>query len=254
MELPITIAIVEDHPDFSVALTQVLCGIAHFELLDHCKDLPQAIDMLETHRPDVLLVDLGLPSGSGLNAIRHASRRWGHRCASAVLTVTGNEDHLLTAIAAGAKGYLFKSDQPKDWINAVQTLAHGGSTLHPNLAQKLLHLNHIFTPVEVNVMEYIAAGYTTAEVAARLSLSDQEVAKVLRGVYNGLLHQGPSLSGREMDVLVLLNKGHTFKECANLLGVSESTIKTHATNVYEKLGVSNLQSALYEARVASLVY
>jgi DNA-binding NarL/FixJ family response regulator len=57
-----------------------------------------------------------------------------------------------------------------------------------------------------------------------------------------------------MDVLVLLNKGHTFKECANLLGVSESTIKTHATNVYEKLGVSNLQSALYEARVASLVY
>jgi DNA-binding NarL/FixJ family response regulator len=254
MEKPVTIAIVEDHPDFSIALTQALTGVGQFRLWEHCKDLPQAINMLEHQCPDVLLVDLGLPSGSGLNAIRHASRRWGAQCASAVLTVTGNEDHLLTAIAGGAKGYLFKSDQPQDWIDAVQTLAKGGSTLHANFAQKLLKGVHTFTPDVVAVMDHIAAGYTMAEAALRLELPMQRIGLLIRSAYDSLLSQGIHFSGREMDVLASLSKGHTLKQCAALMGVSESTVKTHTARIYEKLGVNNLQSALYEARIASLVY
>ena len=65
-----------------------------------CKDLPAGLRLLEQACPDVLLVDLGLPTGSGLTLIREAQRRWGARCTSAVLTVTGNEDHLLTAVQA----------------------------------------------------------------------------------------------------------------------------------------------------------
>jgi DNA-binding NarL/FixJ family response regulator len=254
MELQVTIAIVEDHPDFSVALTHALSGVGHFQLLDHCKDLPQAINMLERQCPDVLLVDLGLPSGSGLNAIRHASRRWGSQCASAVLTVTGNEDHLLTAIAGGTKGYLFKSDQPQDWINAVHALVQGGSTLHANFAQKLLKASHNFPAEAVTVMEHIAAGYTMAEVALCLKLPAQQIGRLIRMAYDSLVNQGTHLSSRELDVLASLSKGHTFKQCAALMGVSESTVKTHITRIYEKMGVNNLQSALYEARIASLIY
>lgn len=67
------------------------------------------MSLLEQVCPNVLLVDLGLPSGSGLQLFHIVHAKAGVRCALAVLTVTGNEEHLLTAIGAGAKGYLFKS-------------------------------------------------------------------------------------------------------------------------------------------------
>lgn len=132
---PLTIAIVEDHPEFRAALSQALTHTGALQLLEVCKDLPAGMALVQRECLDVLLVDLGLPSGSGLKLIRSALRRWGRRCTSAVLTVTGNEEHLQTAVAAGAKGYLFKSDRPLDWVRTVQLLAQGQSPLHAPLAQ-----------------------------------------------------------------------------------------------------------------------
>ncbi len=105
---PLTVAIVEDHPEFRVALSQALTHTGALQLLEVCKDLPAGMALVRRECPDVLLVDLGLPSGSGLQLIRSALRRWGRRCTSAVLTVTGNEEHLQTAVAAAgyAGGHL----------------------------------------------------------------------------------------------------------------------------------------------------
>lgn len=129
---PVTLAIVEDHPEFCEALRTALCTRPQLTLHPVCKDLPAGLRLLEQVCPDILLVDLGLPSGSGLALIRETRRRWGARCTSAVLTVTGNDDHLLTAVRAGAKGYLYKSDQADQWIASVQTLSLGHSPLPPN--------------------------------------------------------------------------------------------------------------------------
>jgi DNA-binding NarL/FixJ family response regulator len=212
--------------------------------------------MLEQVCPDVLLVDLGLPSGSGLALIHEARRRWGIRCTSAVLTVSGNEEHLLTAIAAGAKGYLFKSDLSEDWLHTVQVLSQGQSPLSANLARSFLQ--RVEPPICYDVqtralLQHIAAGYTCSEAATQLALPLAEVGLKLRQVYDQFFQRGPELSCRELELLILLNKGIPFKKCAEVMGVSESTSKTQAARAYQKLGANNLQAALYEARAANLL-
>jgi DNA-binding NarL/FixJ family response regulator len=262
---PLTVAIVEDHPEFRAALSQALTHTGALQLLEVCKDLPAGMALVQRECPDVLLVDLGLPSGSGLKLIRSALSRWGRRCTSAVLTVTGNEEHLQTAVAAGAKGYLFKSDQPLDWVRTVQLLAQGQSPLHAPLAQRFLHCLQTAAyrePVSLTVdaddttrelLMYIAAGYTPAEVAHKLNRTEAQTGQALRALYDRCEERGPDLSRRELELLQLLDKGYPFKQCAELMGVSESTTKTQAARAYEKLGASNLQTALYGARQAGLL-
>jgi CheY-like chemotaxis protein len=97
----VSVAIVEDHPEFRDALSAAVRDCPGVELLPVCRDLPAAVSLLERVCPDVLLIDLGLPSGSGLQLFHMVHAKAGVRCASAVLTVTGNEEHLLTTIVAG---------------------------------------------------------------------------------------------------------------------------------------------------------
>ena len=261
-----TVAVVEDHPEFREALCGALGSWMGIELLAPCKDLPAGLQLLAQFCPDVLLVDLGLPSGTGLALIHEARRRWGGSCTSAVLTVTGNEEHLFTAVGAGAKGYLFKSEQPGDWLHAVQILSRGQSPLHPNLARSFLQradASHASgdgacPPVRYDaqtrtLLQHIAAGYTCEEAATRLAVPPAEAGVKLRQVYDQFFLRGPELSCRELELLTLLNKGIPFKKCAELMGVSESTSKTQAARAYQKLGANNLQAALYEARAASLI-
>lgn len=250
---PVTLAIVEDHPEFREALGAALGKSPQFILHPVCKDLPAGLRLLEQVCPDILLVDLGLPTGSGLSLIREAQRRWGARCTSAVLTVTGNEDHLLTAVRAGAKGYLYKSDQADQWIQSVQTLSQGHSPLHPNMARYFLQQAVSFTPETLALLQHVAAGYTLAEVESKLHMAVGQAGQGARAVYDQFLQLGPRLSDREMELLHFLNKGIPFKQCAEMMGVTEATTKTLAGRAYQKLGASNLQSALYEARAANLI-
>ena len=263
---------VEDHPEFREALCKTISDIPGMQLLEVCKDLPAGLRLVECKCPDVLLIDLGLPSGSGLTLIRTAQQRWGKRCTSAVLTVTGNEEHLLTAVGAGAKGYLFKSDQPNDWRNTVQILSQGQSPLHSNFAQIFLRSatpepikggirsnvskgasEIVFEEETRNLMLHIAAGYTVTEASSKLGIPVTRAGMRIRGVYDQFLQRGPDVSARELELLQLLNRGFAFKKCAELMGVTESTSKTLAARAYQKLGATNLQTALYEARVAGLL-
>lgn len=249
----VTLAIVEDHPEFHNALSAALSQCQQFELHPACKDLPAGLKLLERVCPDILLVDLGLPTGSGLSLIREAQRRWGARCTSAVLTVTGNEDHLLTAVRAGAKGYLYKSDQADEWIQSVRALVQGQSPLHSNMARYFLQQAVSFSPETLTLLQHVAAGYTLTEVQNKLQLAAGHAGKSVRTVYDKFLQLAPKLSDREMELLHFLNKGIPFKQCAEMMGVTEATTKTLAGRAYQKLGASNLQSALYEARAANLI-
>lgn len=249
----VTLAVVEDHPEYRHALCEALGQNPQLTLLHACKDLPAGLLLLEQACPAILLVDLGLPSGSGLALINTAQRRWGPRCTSAVLTVTGNEDHLLTAVRAGAKGYLYKSDQPEQWLQSVQVLVQGQSPLHPNLARHFLHQEVTFDPGTLSLLQLVAAGYALNEVEEKLQLAPGQAGLLARGVYDQFMKLGPKLSDREMELLHFLNKGIPFKQCADMMGVTEATTKTLAGRAYQKLGASNLQSALYQARAANLI-
>ena len=257
---PIKIAIVEDHPEFRDALVGAISASPELRLLGVCRDLPNGLQLLDGECPDVLLVDLGLPSGSGLSIIRAATRQWPGQCCAAVLTVTGNEDHLLEAVKVGAKGYLFKSDQPAAWISGIFSLAGGQSPVHPTLAGRILQLAPFSGPrgsaadgLKTTLLRYLAAGYLMEEAAQRMDLLVSDAGAMLRGVYDQLFQPGPDLSEREHQLLILLERGFTFKQCAELMGVSESTTKTQGKRAYQKLGASNLQTAIYEARACRLI-
>ena len=255
---PVTVVVVEDHPAFREQLEQTLQDAGCFEVIGVCNDLPAGLAMLEMRRPDVLLVDLGLPSGSGMALVRAAQRHWGSACCSAILTVTGSEEHLVTAVGAGAKGCVFKSDQPAQWLQTVQGLSQGVSPLHPELAkrflQKLMDGEDKGATLNRLLLTRVASGQTVGEAAAALDMTVQAAGELIRKVYDGLLLPVPDLSRRELELISLLNKGYAFRMCAALMGVSESTTKTHATRAYQKLGANNLQMALYEARMAGLIF
>lgn len=253
----VKVALVEDHPDFREALSQTLAASDRHELMGVLRDLPAGLQWIEKHRPDVFLVDLGLPSGSGLTLIRAAHRRWGERCTSAVVTMTGDEDHLMEAVGAGAKGYLFKSEQASQWLHTIDCLAAGQSPSHPKIAQRLLlQLAKSATQQDHparDLLMHMASGYTIEETAAQLSLTPAAAGQQIRSVYDAFLIPVPDLSPRELELLSLLNKGYAFRMCAELMQVSEATTKTQAARAYQKLGASNLQMALYEARSAGLI-
>jgi two-component system nitrate/nitrite response regulator NarL len=273
-----TVVIVEDHPEFREALAKSIEAAPDLFLQAVCKDLPAALAQLEQGCPDVLLVDLGLPSGSGLCLIRTAHARGQGLCTSAVLTVTGNEEHLLTAATAGAKGCIFKSDHEADWLQVIRRLALGQSPLHAAFAQSLLDLasgparrssdggskpqerlstiQDLPLPLDETarrLLRHVAAGYKVEECAVRLGMDADEVGRRVRALYDRLARPVPLLSPRELQLIQHLNQGGTLRQCAEWMGVSESTVKTHAARAYEKLGANNLQSALYAARLAGLI-
>jgi DNA-binding NarL/FixJ family response regulator len=258
---PAAVLIVEDHPEFRDVLRLALSACAGVAAVHACRDLPAAQSWLEQARPDLLLVDLGLPSGSGLSLIRLAHRLYGDACPSAVLTVTGNEEHLMTAVGAGAKGYLFKSDTPEQWQEGVALLLRGHSPLHARVAkamldaltQPVLGMRRAVDPTDHALLLHLASGYLIAEAAQRLQIGLPEAGYRIRGLYDRFFEPAPDLTPRELELLNLLNRGMTFKQCAAQMGIGEATIKTHAARAYEKLGASNLQMALYEARQVGLL-
>lgn len=166
-------------------------------------------------RPDVLLVDLGLPDGSGIDVIRVALGRH-PGLPIMVITVFGNEKRVVGAIQAGAIGYLLKDDQTNEIGAAIEQLLEGGSPISPAIAR---HLIRHFQPAP-----------SAPAPAPR-----------------------ETLTSREQEVLGLAMKGFSYAEIAGLLGLSQNTIASYTKHIYEKLAVGSRTEAIYEASRLGLI-
>jgi DNA-binding NarL/FixJ family response regulator len=240
----ISVIIVEDHRPVREALAAAVINDPCTHLVTTCNDLHSASSVLDQVCPDVLLIDLGLPNGSGLQLFLQAPSG----CACAVLTQIDHEEHLLAAIRCGARGFVFKSDTEAQWMDTIRLLADGQGTMHAALAQLLLELPAAPDDARTSLLRWFAAGYTREEVAERLNCSPDAVGRRVRAIYDRMVEPRPNLTPREIQLLRLLDKGFPFKQCAKMMGVSESTTKTQAARAYERLEATNLQSALYKAR------
>ena len=167
------------------------------------------------NRPDVLLVDLGLPDGSGIDVIRAALRQHAD-LPIMVITVFGNEKRVVGAIQAGAIGYLLKDDQTNEIGAAIEQLLLGGSPISPAIAR---HLIRHFQPP---------------------SSDPQSTSR-------------EALTAREQEVLGLAMKGFSYAEIAQLLCLSPNTIGSYTKRIYEKLAVSSRTEAIYEASRLGLI-
>ena len=211
-----TVMVVEDDPAFLTRFCKIVASDAELELFAAVGDLASARQAMSKAGPDVLLTDLGLPDGSGIDLIRETARRFPNTDIM-VITVFGDEDHVLASIEAGATGYILKDSLPQEAVQLIKQLCAGGSPISPVIARQLLK-------------RLKPAGITAATPG-----------------------QGSPLSARETEVLGLVAKGFSFAEIAKLLGVSQHTVIAHVKKIYQKLAVHSRGEAVYEAGKMGLI-
>lgn len=222
---PFSVLIVEDQARFRDAFTHALGSVPDIELLGIAPDLPQGRRMFDQLQPDVLLVDLDLPGGSGIELIRHAAQTR-PQCEVMVISVFGDEQHVVASIEAGATGYLLKDSLALDLPGQLRSLRAGGSPISPVIARRLLVRLSPGAPGA-------QGGQGPSPEAMAAALTDEEVV---------------ALSEQESRVLHLAAKGFTFDEIAQFMQVSPHTVMTYVKRVYRKLHVRSKVEAIYEAR------
>jgi DNA-binding NarL/FixJ family response regulator len=211
---PARLIVVEDDAAFQDLFRGALAQAPGIDLVGIFDRGATAIEALREHIPDVLLVDLGLPDMSGLEVIR-ACAATHPQCEIMVITVFGDERHILQSIEAGATGYLLKDAMPEDLAAQIHTLRAGGSPISPVIARQLL----------------------SRHSAPRA----------------GVAQDAAQLSERECEVLRLVAKGYTFAEIAGLLAISAHSVMTYVKRIYRKLQVNSKTEAVYEARKLGLL-
>ncbi|GAA1001194.1 response regulator transcription factor [Acrocarpospora macrocephala] len=186
-EPPITLLIVDDHPVVRHGLHGIFASAAGFEVLGEAADGVTAVALAARLDPDVVLMDLRMPGGGGVEAIRDLSRR-NPRCKVLVLTTYDTDSDTIPAIEAGATGYLLK-DAPRDELfTAVRAAAAGRTVLSPAIAARLVSrvrspATTTLTAREREILRLVAKGTPNREVAAILFISEATVKSHLTHIY-----------------------------------------------------------------------
>jgi DNA-binding NarL/FixJ family response regulator len=210
-----SVLIVEDEPEFMRRFSDAVTGDPELRLLAAVSTGRAGLAMLDAQPPDVMLVDLGLPDMSGVVLIQHAARQH-PACDVLVVTMFGDDEHVLSSIEAGATGYLLKDAVGERIAAAIHELRSGGSPISPSIARRVLSRFRIAPLPQAQ-----------PETAAKTDSSP--------------------LSARETEILRLVAKGFGFDTVGELLGISPHTVVTHVKKIYRKLAVHSRGEAVYEA-------
>jgi NarL family two-component system response regulator LiaR len=202
----IKILIVDDHAVVRKGIRALLATEPDLEVIGEADNGTGAVTLYEDLKPDLLLLDLLMPKMSGIEAIKVIIEKH-PQARILVLTSFAADDQVFPAIKAGALGYLLKDTDPEDLINAIHQVHRGDSSLSPTIARKVL--DEVFQPTEKP------------------------------------LSQDP-LTRREVEVLQVLAKGKSNREIGEILSISETTVRTHVSNILGKLHLaSRTEAALY---------
>lgn len=217
--MPHTVFLVEDDEPTRTRLARAIREQPELRLLAAVGTCAEARTQLTQQAPDVLLADLGLPDGRGADLIYEVSRAHPHT-QSMVITVFGDEQHVVDAIAAGATGYLLKDASAGEIAQAILELLAGGSPISPAVARYLL--KRFQSP------------------AAAQPLKPQEP-------------QPSRFTDRETEVLHLVAKGLAYSEISHALTISANTVGSHIKQIYRKLAVNSRGEAVFEATALGLL-
>ena len=200
--------VVDDHPLTRSALVDLLEQHS-FAVVGEAADGVEAVERAREAQPDLVLLDLTMPGGGGLEALPNV-RAAAPGCEVVILTASGTEENLLAAIRAGAAGYLLKSEPPDRIAEFLDGVANGEAAL-------------------------------SGEVARRLLDRVREGGRLDSGVPDSIAVE---LSAREVEVLLLLDEHLGTDQIARRLFISEHTVRSHVKSLLRKLGVSSRREAL----------
>lgn len=203
---PIQITIIEDLKEVAISLQSIIntqedmyCGHIYHNAED-------AMNYIPNQKTDIVIVDIGLPRASGIEAIKFLKEKCPH-ILFCMFTVYEDDDKIFNSIQAGAKGYVLKGASRDKIIESVKELYNGGSPMTPSIARRIID---IFSKVDVKSSKKEALPITE----------------------------------RELELLTLLSKGLLYKEIANELDITVGTVKQHIHKIYDKLQVNNKTEAI----------
>lgn len=205
--MTVRILLADDHPIVREGLRTVLETQDDFEVVAEAVNGEEAVQLVATRHPDILLLDLEMPVMDGVETIRRVRTMRMDALAPRIIVFTAfdNDERIIHAIQAGANGYLLKGAPRDDIFSSIRIALEGGSLLQPIVASKLLyHVGH--TPSQGTAIEL--------------------------------------LTERELEVLHLLAQGMPNKEIAGKLVISERTAKFHVSSIMSKLGATNRTEAV----------
>lgn len=226
---PISVAILEDEVHVRKMLEQAVLSDPGMALAFSAQTVAQAKALALTQSAQVYLVDLGLPDADGRDFIRWVSANQPGSL-SMVVTVFGDDEHIVSSFAAGAVGYLLKDAPSSEIAQHIAELVAGGSPISPSVARR--------------VLQHFKPGYNSNRMPLEASGSFGSAAS--EAVDN-------PLSEREHEVLRLIEKGLTYEEISQVLGITWHTVTSYLRRVYQKLEVNSRGEAVFEARHRGLL-
>jgi DNA-binding NarL/FixJ family response regulator len=212
--MTIRVLVVDDHPLFLDGVRAAVTGAEDVEIVGEAADAGGAVAAAAELSPDVVLLDVGLPDGSGIDVAREIlAAQPGVRVL--MMTMSDEDETVVSAMRAGARGYVVKGAGKADLLGGIRTVAAGGAVFSPAVADRL--------------------GVYFASLA---TLPGHEAF--------------PQLTDREREVLDLVARGHDNRRIARELFLSDKTVRNHVSNVFAKLEVETRAEAVVRARNAGL--
>jgi DNA-binding NarL/FixJ family response regulator len=187
MSEPIRILIVDDHLALRIGLSAMLASHAHLLVVGEAVDNPTALAACATHRPDVVLMDLRIPGGGGVDATLAIRRRWPATRVLIVTTFDGDEE-IHRAIQAGASGYLLKGLSSAELVHAIVAIHRGETVMPPGVAARLhqRNLRKDLSPRELEVLRAMVGGLSNKEIAHTLGIGEESVKTHSKSLFQKL--------------------------------------------------------------------
>ena len=209
----LTILIADDHPMFRKGLRALLNSISAVELVGEATNGEEAVALAEKLQPDVILMDLQMPGGGGLPAIRQIVQTSPH-IGILVVTMFEDDDSVFAAMRSGARGYVLKDMDDEDITRAILAVGNGEAIFSPAIAKRMMRFFSARPDWPTDIF--------------------------------------PELTESERKVLRLMAKGLNNEAIAQELSLSQKTIRNYASNVFSKLQVADRAQAIVKARDAGL--
>jgi DNA-binding NarL/FixJ family response regulator len=189
MSKVIRVVVVDDHALFRAGLISLLSDMPGIKIVGEAGNGIEALDVVDRTSPDVVLLDVNMPGMDGVETVRKLCKSKGPRII--MLTISKHHDDLIGAIQAGAAGYMLKNAEPDELYQAVKLVVSGKSILSPEVTGQVFQMinvlgdrdslsDSILTKREMDVLECLAEGMTTAETAEALVISDNTVKTHVR--------------------------------------------------------------------------